>query len=166
MAQLAETLREALASVVRTVSHSFVLSGRSRRTEVLNYVIASWIITTAFTEGFAATLHWPTLVIAREVPILITAIPFFALFVRRSHDHGRSGWWVLMLPPILASNVYELLRVQLHAYDPLWPDLGAWNLILLIPVLLMLGLLLAEGDVGDNDYGPDPRLESRQKNPA
>jgi len=101
-------------------------------------------------------------VIAKEAVGLVGVILFSALLVRRAHDHGRSGWWLVMLPLVVASNVYDSLRVQLHAYDPAWPDFGAWNLLLIVPVLLIMGLVFADGDVGDNKYGPDPRLDVPQ----
>ncbi|MEO5774212.1 MAG: DUF805 domain-containing protein [Sphingomicrobium sp.] len=163
---MGETLREAFGLVARTISHTFDFAGRSRRLEIGYYWIASILVTNALIYGLAATLRWPSSVVAKEVAQLIVAIPFFALFVRRLHDHGRSGWWLAVLLPVVPFNIYETLRVNFHAYDPAWLDVGMWKLLLLIPVLLLFAFVLTEGDVGENLYGPDPRLDSPQANPT
>ncbi len=54
-------------------------------------------------------------------------IPSLAVTVRRLHDTGKSGWWILIcLVPIIG---------------------GIWLLVLLI----------IEGTAGDNPYGPSPK---------
>lgn len=64
------------------------------------------------------------LVIAFGLGLLL---PMYAVGVRRMHDTGRSGWWLLIgLVPIIG---------------------GVWQLV----------LLMFPGDVGANRYGPDPK---------
>jgi uncharacterized membrane protein YhaH (DUF805 family) len=61
------------------------------------------------------------------VQALIFALPTLALQVRRLHDQGSSGWWLLV---------------------GFLPYIGAgW----------MIWLMLAGGTPGDNRYGEDPR---------
>ncbi len=63
-------------------------------------------------------------------------IPSIAIAVRRSHDIGKSGWWVL------------------------WQFFAWW---LIIPGLIMWLLLrIRQGDNGPNQYGPDPRDDSQE----
>jgi uncharacterized membrane protein YhaH (DUF805 family) len=78
-----------------------------------------------------------------------TSVPFFlgegwlagvlelwaqaALSVKRAHDRGRSGWFVLVL-------LVPLVQI--------WPFIVLWFL---------------RGTAGDNQYGPDPLPESRPK---
>jgi len=58
---------------------------------------------------------------------LLAIWPALAIQIKRWHDRGKSGWWVLVgLIPIIG---------------------GLW-------VLVECGLL--PGDVGPNEYGPDP----------
>ncbi len=80
---------------------------------------------------------------------IVTAVPFFigegwltgilemwaqaALGVKRAHDRGRSGWFVLVL---------FIPVVQI------WPFIELWFL---------------RGTTGDNQYGSDPSLESTAK---
>lgn len=59
--------------------------------------------------------------------ILGTLIPGIAVTVRRLHDTGRSGWWILIgLVPFIG---------------------GLW----------MLVLTVLDSQPGDNEYGPNPK---------
>lgn len=58
---------------------------------------------------------------------LIVLVPSLALSVRRLHDIGKSGWWMLLL------------------------------LIPLIGALILLVFAIQQGEPGTNRYGPDPR---------
>ena len=53
-----------------------------------------------------------------------------AVAVRRLHDTGRSGWWLLLA------------------------------VIPLVGQLVLLYFFIDEGDEGDNDYGPDPKARA------
>jgi uncharacterized membrane protein YhaH (DUF805 family) len=80
---------------------------------------------------------------------IVTAVPFLmgegwltgllelwaqaALSVKRAHDRGRSGWFVLVL-------LVPLVQI--------WPFIELWFL---------------RGTTGDNQYGPDPLLGSIPK---
>lgn len=59
--------------------------------------------------------------------MLGTFIPFLAVTVRRLHDTGKSGWWIL------------------SAFIPY------------VGKLLMIIFCASEGDVGPNKYGKDPK---------
>lgn len=61
---------------------------------------------------------------------LALIIPSLALVVRRLHDTGKSGW------------MYFVSFIPFIG--------GLWLLI----------LMLIEGDMGDNEYGPDPKKEN------
>ena len=61
------------------------------------------------------------------VYMLAIFLPGFAVFVRRLHDVGKSGWWIFIgLIPIIG---------------------GIWLLV----------LLCTNGDASDNAYGPSPK---------
>ena len=55
-------------------------------------------------------------------------IPSFAVLVRRLHDVGKSGWFILI------------------------------SLIPLVGAIWLLVLVLTDSDTGDNAYGPNPKL--------
>ena len=69
--------------------------------------------------------------------MFFVSIPFFAVAVRRLHDTGRSGYWMIL----------NLLLF-----------FGFLNLLSLSAFLVLLFFFIQEGDEGDNAYGPDPKF--------
>lgn len=163
---MGETLREGATSVVQTINQTFVFRGRSRRLDIGYYWIASMAAVGALEAVVRVWLDWDSEMIARMAIGFVAVVPFFALFARRLHDQGRSAWWTLILPVLGAANVYKSIRVNFHAFDPAWPELGIWNPGLLILALLSLAFMIQPGDVGANRYGPDPRLTEPEPEPG
>lgn len=88
---------------------------------------------------------------------LVASIPMPALFVRRVHDVGWSGWWLLPLIPLAAANLWRQVQWYQHPYEmseglPWWVDLA------FAPVILgLMALLLWDDDPDANRFGPNPR---------
>lgn len=106
-------------------------SGRARRKEywmfVLMNVIASIILAvvdamlgTAIGEGAVGVL---SLIYA-----LALIIPSLAVAVRRLHDSGRSGWWILIC------------------------------LVPLLGTIALIVFYCMDSEEGDNQYGPNPKF--------
>lgn len=82
---------------------------------------------------FAVLVDWGLTVLLRLIPTLgmiyaiVSFIPMLALTVRRLHDTGRAGAWMLIL---------------------LIPVIG-WVVLLIFTIL--------EGDIGENIYGMNPK---------
>ncbi|MGB1038095.1 MAG: DUF805 domain-containing protein [Bacteroidia bacterium] len=104
-------------------------SGRARRREYWSFqlvsTIASLILSTLdyalFNTGFGDTG------IIGSIFSLAILVPSLAVFVRRLHDVGKSGWYILLM---------------------LLPIIG-W--------IWLLVLLFTDGDQGTNEYGPNPK---------
>lgn len=100
-------------------------SGRARRTEYWMFFLFNVII--------AIVLNVITLAI-QQVSILGTIyglavlIPGLAVGVRRLHDTGRSGWWLLI------------------------------GLVPLIGAIVLIVFMATDGEPGDNAYGPNPKF--------
>ena len=110
-------------------------SGRSTRAEYwwwsLFYVLVA--VVAAIISSF---IFGPTNNILGLLWFLALLLPNIAIAVRRSHDIGKSGWWVL------------------------WQFFGWW---LFFPGLIMWLLFRTrQGDRGPNQYGPDPRGGSEE----
>ena len=60
---------------------------------------------------------------------LAVLLPALGVSVRRLHDTGRTGWWILI------------------------------GLIPLIGLIVLLVFFFQEGDPGENEYGPNPKAE-------
>lgn len=83
------------------------------------FFLVAWIVAVATNSGVVIGLV--------GLAGLLAIWPALAIQIKRWHDRGKSGWWVLIaLVPIIG---------------------GFW-------VLIECGFL--PGDVGPNEYGPDP----------
>jgi len=107
-------------------------NGRARRTEywmffLFNFLfsIAAAILDNVLGLAFPQTGYGPIYV----VYALTMLVPGIAVFIRRMHDLGKSGWWFFI------------------AFVPLIG--GIWLLI----------LVCTEGNKGPNEYGEDPKEE-------
>ena len=106
-----------------------VFGGRARRKEywmfTLVYVLA--YLALGFVErrlGLVGALGIGMLSLAFSLLLLL---PSLGVSVRRLHDTGRSGWWILI------------------AFVPI---LGA---------LALLVFMIQDGEQGQNEYGPNPK---------
>lgn len=108
--------------------------GRSRRKEywmfVLFNTIACVILYVAILAAFLAGQKTLGIFVACFCVVygLAALIPGIAVSVRRLHDINKSGWWILI---------------------SLVPCVGG---------IILLVLDCIEGDPGDNQYGPNPKL--------
>jgi uncharacterized membrane protein YhaH (DUF805 family) len=114
-----------------------VFDGRARRKEywmfVLFNVIASIILSILdkilgldFGSGSSSSSGWLSTIYS-----LAVLLPTIGVAIRRMHDTGRSGWWILI------------------------------NLIPCIGWIWFIVLAAQEGNAGDNQYGPDPKAAER-----
>ena len=143
----------------RSIFLSFTLRGRSRRSELIYYYLASGLLAQiAFNIFFPVQItadgefsrHW-----GHWVVDALIFIPTPALLVRRSHDQDRTGWWALFVI-IVASGLGLVGSLMGQGADiPIWLGFGG-----VLVSLSLLVFLLQPGSVGANRFGPDPRLES------
>ncbi|MFF3375920.1 DUF805 domain-containing protein [Streptomyces sp. NPDC002680] len=100
-----------------------VFSGRARRKEYWMFVLFASIVYIALLAiGFAIHAVWIGFVF--YVAILLPAL---GVAVRRLHDTGRTGWWLL------------------------------FGFVPLVGSITLLVFACLEGDQGDNKYGPNPK---------
>ena len=125
--------------------------GRSTRTELLGYWIATWLISTAvgYVTIFSADALGDRSFLLATLINLVLLIPAPGLAVRRAHDIGWPGVAALLLiGPAAASMVLG------NKLDP-HPIIG---LALSLAYIAGLVMLLWKPQDGENRYGPDPRL--------
>ncbi len=111
-------------------------SGRSTRAEYWWFFLFNIIVGLAagIIDGVIFDADQPVL---QTLGWLALLIPNIAVAVRRSHDIGKSAWWVL------------------------WQFL-AYFLFFLPGFIMWLYLRTRPGDIGPNQYGPDPRDDSQE----
>jgi uncharacterized membrane protein YhaH (DUF805 family) len=105
-------------------------SGRARRTEYWSFALISLgvSIVLSIIEGQLGIPGVLALVYG-----LAVLLPTLGVSVRRLHDTGRSGWWLLLA---------------------LVPILGA---------IVLLVFAVLDGDTGTNEYGPSPKAAPVQQ---
>ena len=93
-----------------------VFEGRARRKEywffVLFYLIFAFVL--GFIDGLAGTVQAQTDIgLFGTIFGFALLLPSLAVAVRRLHDTGRSGWWVLInLIPVIGMIVFIVFAVQ------------------------------------------------------
>lgn len=105
-------------------------SGRARRQEYWMFYLFHIII--IFTLGLISGMlveatDSPAVFIVLGLYVLATFLPTLAVTVRRLHDTGKSGWYYLL------------------------------SLIPYIGGIIIFVFTVQNGDVGSNQYGPDPK---------
>jgi uncharacterized membrane protein YhaH (DUF805 family) len=87
-----------------------VFAGRACRTEYWMFVLINVLI--AFALGFLEGLIGGPGILANLYSLAVL-IPSLAVSVRRLHDTGRSGWWLLLaLIPLVGPIVLIVFMVQ------------------------------------------------------
>lgn len=88
---------------------------------------------------------------------LATIVPSLAVGVRRLHDTGRTGWWVLL--PIVPYALAIILGGPAILAGGMAAGLGLAALLLLVGfvcAILLLIFMILPGQPGQNQYGPNP----------
>jgi len=93
-----------------------VFSGRARRKEywyftLVNFLISLALATMIYSDGI--NFHNLMYLVVDRIYFLAILIPSIAVTVRRLHDTGKSGWWILIgLVPIAGSIALLIFTVQ------------------------------------------------------
>jgi uncharacterized membrane protein YhaH (DUF805 family) len=105
-------------------------TGRARRTEYWMFLLVTLIvqIVLAVLDSLLGLAFMPGSGVLTTLYVLAVLLPSLGVSVRRLHDTGRSGLWVLI---------------------GLVPFLGA---------IVLIVFAALEGDRGPNAYGPDPKM--------
>ena len=91
------------------LQHYADFTGRARRSEYWYFVLFNFIVSILIGLSLgviAGLLNVPALVYLAYLWSLAVFIPSLAVSVRRLHDIGRSGWWLLLsLIPLVGSII-------------------------------------------------------------
>lgn len=136
------------------LAKAFVIHGRASRPEYWWFILAGLIVSViaagadAFLFGFGA---WNGTLQAAVV--LVLGIPQVTAAIRRLHDTGTSGWYLLFpLFGFAAAMGFGVL------FGPLLGNTAAIiaGLIMLAGMLIQIYWLIEPSDPGTNRYGPNP----------
>jgi uncharacterized membrane protein YhaH (DUF805 family) len=107
-----------------------VFTGRARRAEYWYFSLFMFLLSIVvmfldWTLGFSKTFG--SLGVLSAILGLATLLPALAVTVRRLHDTGRSGWWILI------------------------------GLVPLVGGIVLLVFYVQDSQPGENQYGPNPK---------
>ena len=107
-------------SLIGTVKKAFDFKGRSSRFEFWTYTIAAFIVTAflmVLLAGFAAIDEVVGYIFAGPIMLINLALLFIyiSVAVRRLHDVGLSGFWLLYLSPVGLAVVYIAYLLNLDS---------------------------------------------------
>ncbi len=134
-------------------------SGRARRKEYWMFVLFNIIISIVIgiidsVLGLQYGSGMNQSGILGTVYSLFVFIPSLAVSVRRLHDINKPGWLLAVLYGVIIAGYFIIFTTSS-------------SIVLMISALAMLGLgiyaivlFATNGDVGENQYGPDPKDEN------
>ncbi|MFI8520604.1 DUF805 domain-containing protein [Streptomyces sp. NPDC085481] len=102
-----------------------VFSGRARRQEFWMFTLFNLIALIIVMVVDMAIGTYPLLYVVYALAVLL---PTLGVTVRRLHDTGRSGWWILI------------------------------DLVPLVGFIILIVFLATEGEAQANAHGPNPKL--------
>lgn len=144
----------------KTVTGVTDFSGRSRRTELVYYWIASALFGVVLHFALSTFVTFETSWLFGNVLQFLLTVPMFALFVRRLHDQGRSGWWGLLLPLLVLLHIPRMLTEMRGDFAEIIAQQNSpLGVAATLCALAVFVLFILPGSDGANTYGPDPRLD-------
>ena len=113
-----------------TLKKYAVFRGRAQRKEYWMFFIYNMIIIflLGFIEGISDMSPDTDESILALIYGSLVLLPSLAVGVRRLHDIGKSGWWILL------------------------------SLIPLIGTIILIIFFIKDGEIGTNRYGPNPKF--------
>ena len=104
-----------------------VFSGRARRSEYWSFVAVNFLIGLGLGLFGSFIIGEQVSKILSNIYVLAILIPSIAVSVRRLHDTGRSGWWILV------------------------------SFIPIIGFITLIVFYCKDSHPGENKYGPNPK---------
>lgn len=157
-----------------------VFKGRARRSEYWYWILFTFLVSLGI-SALQGLLAIPVLIKDGSPEMMVTIssaisiafgvavfLPTLGVNVRRLHDTGRSGWWVLLLYLIeVAAIVFIFAGVGFDYFitNTLPEEMnltlisigGIIMLFAIVLAIVMLVWLIKDSTPGPNKYGPNPK---------
>ncbi len=133
-----------------------IFKGRATRSEYWYFVLFNTIA--GIILGIISKIIGDQKNILGNIYGLALFVPTLAVTIRRLHDIGRTGWWILFFILIFFASgifLFPLLIVDLFT--------SSFFLLLLIPIAIFIWStvwMCTDSKPGDNKYGPNPKMIS------
>ena len=140
-----------------------VFKGRSRRKEYWMFTLFQIIfglVATAIDYAIGSRIDRLNYGIVYSLYSLATFIPGMAVTVRRLHDIGKSGWWLvgLFFLVIVAAVMVATATLGSGANAIYAPIIV--GLIFIAVAIVWLVFMCTDSQPGANKWGPNPKTES------
>jgi uncharacterized membrane protein YhaH (DUF805 family) len=159
---------QAVGSVLRQYA---TFTGRARRSEYWWFYLFTFLVSIAASvvDAVLGVVIRNDLGVVSLLSSLAFLLPSIAVGVRRLHDTGRTGWWMLLpLVPGLLAFVLAIPALFLGIFSAANGETGVLPVLTIAIFLLGLVLAIAAGIVlivffcldskpGPNKYGPSPK---------
>lgn len=132
-------------------------SGRARRKEYWMFYITYFFIALCL-SALIGVLGGGGVILLR-IFFLLLLIPAAAVTIRRFHDTGRSGWWLIpywFMNPLITTVVYIPIHQVADSGSPTLIIKGIYITSILL-FLVSLVFLLLNSQPGHNWWGPSPK---------
>lgn len=114
-------------AAIRSCFNKYVtFSGRAPRSEYWFFVLFVFLLNIACGLVDNALFGYDNVGVLGGIVSLAVFLPSLAVAIRRLHDLGRSGWWILL------------------------------TLIPIVGIIILIVFYVQKGEDGPNEYGPDP----------
>jgi len=138
---------------LKALNKTFTL-GRSRRKEYWYCSLVSFLIALALGLIGILTDSAKVFEMLSNIYSLLMFIPNITLSIRRLHDIGKSGWFMLF-PCVVILGLMAL--VSLFNLNGIIAAMV--GLAMIVVAIYFFLLFVRNGDDGPNQYGPDPKHE-------
>ena len=169
--------------ILRPFAKYAVFSGRARRLEYWLFGLTQFVIYTVLLLICGASLlsgskDHPGAAVADVMNAMgfygLTAlalfIPNLSVMVRRLHDTNHSAKWLALLAPGIVNSILSFSQVVSIVANGSWSQPSTLNLLLMVVAagcqLYMCWLMLLPGNLGANNYGPDPKSTAPESPPS
>lgn len=143
----------------------FVIRGRSTRSEYWFFFLfnlIAGIVLNLLDQVFGLYNVEEEMGILGSLYALIALIPGITVTVRRLHDSGRSGWWLLSLVLSMVALIVSMVMGVIESEygepsDALYVFIGVSILLTLILLVTIFIFTLLDSQRGSNRFGPNPK---------
>ncbi|QKE72042.1 DUF805 domain-containing protein [Arthrobacter citreus] len=150
---------------IKVLKNSFNFSGRARRKEYWRFTLTNTLINFLITGVLVSTKASFVVNIMAIIYNVLMFIPSLSVSIRRLHDIGKNGWWLLIsvLPFLWVLPLFLLPIAQVFEINLQYQLVGLVGifvfLLTIICFIVMITFFCIDSQKGENQYGANPKGE-------
>ncbi|WP_088043303.1 DUF805 domain-containing protein [Bacillus sp. EAC] len=150
---------------IKVLKNSYDFSGRARRKEYWMFTLTNTLFNFLVTGVLVSTNASFVVNIVAIIYYVLMFIPILSVSIRRLHDIGKNGWWLLIsvLPFIWFLPLFLLPVAQVFGINMQYQLVGLVgifvSLLTIICFIVMITFFCIDSQNGGNQYGANPKGE-------